>query len=707
MQKQHILPLFLRICCLLWLLSACATIQGPSTATPTAIGGTPFEETTPLVMRPPLFSVNNLFWSPDGKRVAIANADGVFQVWEAATGRLISTHYDSGRSTKISLLGWTADGKRLIATILGPANTVQVWDSDTGNTLVTFSHSYPVAASHDGKYVAVGSGGSVQIWDTFAGTQVSTFDTATSHVDSIAWSPDDSLLATTNTIQSADGATFSTVGVWQAANGQRTSTYQPPSHNAIYSLTWSSDSKRIVSIEGLGPGTNAVIGRVWDVTSGIPLFSMPIATGQASGLAWSPDGTRIASWYNANSGQVAQVWDAATGRLIYNTADQGIISVAWSPDSRQIVVADQQMNILVLDAATGQTRITYQGADNLRLVTWSPDGQYLASVDSSGTTIWDASADQRIAFIAGRHQTERAITWSPDGKQIVAEDGARLNVGFWDPATSADSLGDLQIYHEDQFGLFNYRNATAVAWSPDGAHVAAAWSPNFTYGLPTQQVYVWGNSPAMCGLDNDCPVAGGRHNALITALAWSPDSKRIASASMDNTVLIYDVASQKNLVIYRGHTAAVTAVAWSPDGKYIASAGADKTIQIWDAANGKRMLTLSGHTGTVMAVAWSSDNRRVVSGSEDGTVRIWDVVHSEAILTYRGHTGAVMAVAWSPKGSYIASAGEDTTVRVWDANTGKTALVYRGHSDAALAVAWSPDGKRVASAGADGTIQIW
>ncbi|HVB75863.1 MAG TPA: hypothetical protein VNE38_20115 [Ktedonobacteraceae bacterium] len=706
MQKRYALPLLFPVYGLLLLLAGCATVQAPPNPTATSTGGPSFTETTPLVIQPPLFAVNSVAWSPDGKRVAIANADGIFQVWEAATGRLISTHDDRARATKISILGWSADGKRIISTILGPGTTVQVWDAATGNTLVIFSNSYPVAVSPDGKLVAVGSGSSVQIWDTSTGQQIFSFSTATDHVDQLAWSPDGSLLATTNTQQTANGATDFTIQVWRVATGQHISTYQPPAHNHIYNLTWSPDNRRIASTEDLGAGTNAVIGRVWDVTDGMPIYSLQIATGQSSGLAWSPDGARIASWYNFSSEQAAQVWDAATGKLLYNTADQGVISVAWSPDGGQIALADQQTNMHILDAATGQTLLTYQEAANQRSVTWSPDGEHLASVGAEGTTIWEAGADHRIASIAAHPQAEHAIAWSPDGKQIAAEDGANLNVGFWD-ATTGDSFGDLQFYHEDVFSLFNYRNATAVAWSPDGAHVAAGWTPSFTYGSPTQQVYVWGNSPAMCGLDDSCPMSGGSHTAPITALAWSPDSKRIASASLDKTVLIYDVAHQKNLLIYRGHTDAVTAVAWSPDGKYIASASADKTVQIWDAASGKRALTLSGYTGAVTAVVWSPDGRYVASSSEDGTVRVWDAIHGKLILTYRKHTGVVMAVAWSPNGRYIASAGADTTVQVWDAKTASTVFVYRGHHAVVLAVAWSPDSKRVASAGTDGMIQIW
>ena len=701
MKKRFFVSLLTLVLLLVVILSGIlifrATLTGRNSATPTPTH--PFTETTPLVIHTPLFAVNTISWSPDGKRVAIANGDGIYQVWNAASGQILSTHYDSQRSIHIAVLAWSGDGQRIISTILGPGTTIDVWSAATGKTLVSFSNSYPVAASSDGKYVAVGSGGIVQIWDAATGKQLSSFDTKTDRIERIYWSPDSNVLAVTTVTQTTGGASDYTAQVWKAATGQLLSTYQP--HNNLFNLTWSPDNKRIASIEGLGPDTKAVTGRVWDAASAMPLFSMQIATGQTSGLSWSPDGTRLASWYSFSPGQAAQVWDAANGKLIYNTAEQNITTAAWSPDGRRLAVAGQQMKLQTLDAASGQTIVTYPNAGNQNIVSWSPDGAYLASAGAAGTTIWKASADQPVATVAARHQVERSVTWSPDGKRIAAEYGGTFDPGVWD-TTTGENIGSFAFYHES-FAIASYNTIQALAWSPDGLHVAMS---RFDRSGPQSQVIVWGNQPVPCGPDS-CSASGGSHSGMITALAWSPDSTRLASASIDKTVLVYDVAHQKNLLIYRGHTGAVFAVAWSPDGKYLASAGADKTIQVWNATTGARLLTLQGHTNTITALSWSPDSKRLVSASEDGTVRIWDAIHGGLLLTYRGHTGAVLATAWSPNGDYIASAGMDKTAQVWEANTGKTVFTYRGHSDTVWGVAWSPDSKRVASCGEDGTIQVW
>lgn len=255
------------------------------------------------------------------------------------------------------------------------------------------------------------------------------------------------------------------------------------------------------------------------------------------------------------------------------------------------------------------------------------------------------------------------------------------------------------------------------------------------------------------------------HTDAIYQAAWSPDGYRIASASADNTVQVWDAATGGKVLTYRGHQDLVLAVAWSPDGKYIASGGAnytaggDKTVQVWEAATGNLIFTFKDHTDAVRSLAWSPGGQRIASASYDESVRVWDAFTGQNALMYKDHTNWVQAVAWSPDGKYIASAGQDKRVRVWDALTGQNVLpplthmdwvqsvawspdsqylasadgdngsngnrehlvriwevasgksvyTYRGHTDEVQTVAWSPNGKRLASASADGehTVHIW
>ena len=206
------------------------------------------------------------------------------------------------------------------------------------------------------------------------------------------------------------------------------------------------------------------------------------------------------------------------------------------------------------------------------------------------------------------------------------------------------------------------------------------------------------------------------HTDAVFDAAWAPNGKRIASASSDKTVQVWEASDGSHVFIYRGHTADVYSVAWSPDGKRIASCSKDKTVQVWNAADGSHVFTYQGHKDQVLFVAWSPDGTRLASAggnpnetnkTSDPTVQVWNAVDGVHVFTYRGHTDTVFAVAWSPDGKRIASGSSDKTVQVWDASDGSHLFTYRGHSSWVLDVAWSPDGKYLASAGADKTVQVW
>ncbi|KAJ5895429.1 hypothetical protein N7495_007120 [Penicillium taxi] len=156
-----------------------------------------------------------------------------------------------------------------------------------------------------------------------------------------------------------------------------------------------------------------------------------------------------------------------------------------------------------------------------------------------------------------------------------------------------------------------------------------------------------------------------------------------------------------------GHSDGVNSIAWSPDGSRLASASHDKTVRIWDPATGQSVSTLEGHSGLVRSIAWSPDGSRLASASIDKTVRIWDPATGQSVSTLEGHSDWVRSIAWSPDGSRLASASDDKTVRIWDPATGQSVSTLEGHTNLVLSIAWSSDGSRLASASSDETVRIW
>ncbi|MBD1890761.1 AAA family ATPase [Coleofasciculus sp. FACHB-SPT9] len=197
------------------------------------------------------------------------------------------------------------------------------------------------------------------------------------------------------------------------------------------------------------------------------------------------------------------------------------------------------------------------------------------------------------------------------------------------------------------------------------------------------------------------------HSAAVISISYSPDGKTLASASEDNTIKLWNLATSEFIATLQGHSAAVISISYSPDGKTLASASEDKTIKLWNWETGKAIATLQGHSAAVFSISYSPDGKTLASASYDNTIKLWNRETGKAIATLQGHSAAVRSVSYSPDGKILASASYDNTIKLWNRETGKAIATLQGHRDSVWSVSYSPDGKTLASASYDNTIKLW
>jgi WD40 repeat protein len=251
--------------------------------------------------------------------------------------------------------------------------------------------------------------------------------------------------------------------------------------------------------------------------------------------------------------------------------------------------------------------------------------------------------------------------------------------------------------------------------------------------------------------DDARPMTLEGHTNWVGGVAFSPDSKFLATASADRTARTWRVETAKTSDVLKGHTDYVRAVACGPDG-VVVTGGSDGTVRLWrpkkdtttletrrgavlavavspdggtvaagrmdgvitllDASSGKRTATLKGHTTWVASLAFSGDGKRLLSGSSDGTVRLWDVKANNTIRTFTlSDPSEIRGAALSPDGKTVAAAVRYGVVKAWDAETGKEVASLAAHDGDAWSVCFTPDGKSLVSGGGDwgkpGRVRLW
>jgi eukaryotic-like serine/threonine-protein kinase len=382
--------------------------------------------------------------------------------------------------------------------------------------------------------------------------------------------------------------------------------------------------------------------------SNASLWTFPGVSGRLTGLAFHPEGTRI-----ARAGQYGlQILDADTG------AELLVLARALSP------------------------------AAKVNGVAYRPGGSQLASAGQDRKVrLWDATTGKMVHLFEGHTGPVNGVAFSPDG-ELLASAGADKLVKVWDVSTGKE----LHV-------LKGHTSAVnGVAFSPDGSRVATAGA------YPDSTVRLW---DAQAGKE---VRTLGRHFRGSTGVAFSPDGRQLTSVGNDGAVRFWDARTGQFLFWLNAHRFEVAAVAYSPESTRVATAGSDQSVKVWDAQSGRELFALRGHRVGLTAVAFSPDGRRLASADQDGMMKLWRATRGPDALRVQAGTSASLAgVVFRPDGQQVVTAvNRDRTLRFWDVRDGKEgAVLLTSHAREITDVTLSPDGKSLASADAAGCVKVW
>ncbi|MHB8644548.1 MAG: WD40 repeat domain-containing serine/threonine protein kinase [Thermomicrobiales bacterium] len=322
---------------------------------------------------------------------------------------------------------------------------------------------------------------------------------------------------------------------------------------------------------------------------------------------------------------------------------------------------------------------------------------------SVGLLFFEALTGVAYKRLLGREAEERLAAFPADARALFRRTTAPQ------PDDRYPRIADVAAVAQEMARQLPEASFRRTAGTPPGiAVLSGPEAGNDRWGMPQQTYQPQPIGPSFGGYSlPGAPRALVGHTSWVLSIAFSPGGETLASASVDQTVRLWDVRDGVAHAVLGGHADWVSGVLFSPDGETLHTASHDDSIRLWRVRDSAPLGTLVAASRGVTALARSPDGTLLASGSRDRTVRVWHTSDGIPLGTLAGHAGAINTVTFSPDGALLASGSHDRTIRLWRASDGIPRQILVGHLREVTGVAFAPDGEMIASASDDQTVRVW